>query len=146
MISFGEIRRKKKTSMKIYRLHKRTCRIILAYDIHDMAESMNKIKILTSIERIFLRKAKIMFKVFIQEAPLYIRDMFEPIMLSNESHILRCSSNNNFVTPKPNKELFKDSMSYSGSSTLIWKVLPEHIKLSNNISIFHKRCIQWILS
>ena len=102
-----------------------------------MAESMNKIKILTIYERIFLRKAKFMFKVFIKEAPLYIRDMFEPTILNNESRILRSSSNNNFVTPKPNKELFKDSLSYSG--TLIRNVLPEHIKLSKNISIFHKR-------
>ena len=98
-----------------------------------MAKSMNKIKILTINERIFLRKAKFMFKVFIQKAPLYIRDLFEPTILNNESRILRSSSNNNFVTPKPNKELFKDSLSYSG--TLIWNVLPEHIKLSKNISI-----------
>ena len=133
-----------KNLMKIYRLQKQACRIILNYDIYDMAESMNKIKILTIYERIFLRKAKFMFKVFIQEAPLYIRDMFELTILNNESHILRSSSNNIFVTPKPNKELFKDSLSYSG--TLIWNVLPEHIKLSKNISIFHKRCIQWMKS
>ena len=94
--------------MKIYQLQKQACRIILNYDIYDMAESMNKIKVLTIYERIFLRKAKFMFKVFIQEAPLYIRDMFEPTILNNESRISRSSSNNNFVTPKPNKELFKD--------------------------------------
>ena len=53
-----------------------------------------------------------MFKVFIQEATSYIRDMFEPTILNNKSRILRSSANNNFVTQKPNKELFKDSMSY----------------------------------
>ena len=51
-------------------------------------------------------------------------------------------SSNNFVIPKPNKELFKHSMSYSG--TLIWNVLPQHVKLSNNISTFHNRCIKWM--
>ena len=105
-----------------------------------MTESMNKIKILTIYERNFLRKAEVMFRVFIQEAPLYIRDMFEPTILNIESCILRSSSNNNFVTPKPNKQLFKDSMFYPG--TLIWNVLPKLIELSNNISIFHKRYIQ----
>ena len=67
--------------MKIYRLQKQACRIILNYDIYDMVESMNKIKILTIYERIFLRRAKFMFKVFIQKAPLYIRDMFELTIL-----------------------------------------------------------------
>ena len=99
--------------MKIYRLHKRACKIILNYDIYGMAESMNKMKVLTIYERIFQRKAKFMFKVFIQEAPLYIRDMFEATILNNESCILRSSSNNNFVTPKPNTELLNDSFSYS---------------------------------
>ena len=124
--------------MKIYRLQKRACKIILNYDIYDMAESMNKIKIFIIYQRYFLRKAKFMFKVSIQEAPLYIQGMFEPTILSNEYRILRFSSNNNFVTQRPNKELFKDSLSDSG--TLIWNVLPEHI------SFFHKRCIQWMKS
>ena len=78
-----------KNLMKIYRLQNRACRIILNYDIYDMDESMNKIKILTIYERVFLRKAKFMFKEFIQKAPSYIRDMFEPTILNNESRILR---------------------------------------------------------
>ena len=49
------------------------CRIILNYDIREMAESMNKIKILTIYERIFLRKAKFMFKVLFKK----LRYIFE---------------------------------------------------------------------
>ena len=128
--------------MKIYRLQKRACRSILNYEIDSMVDSLNKLKVLTIYERIFLRKAKFMFKVFIQEAPLYICDMFEPTVVNNEARILRSTSSNNFVIPKPNKELFKHSMSYSG--TLIWNVLPQHVKLSNNISTFHNRCIKWM--
>ncbi|MCG8113419.1 MAG: reverse transcriptase domain-containing protein [Candidatus Thiodiazotropha taylori] len=128
--------------LKIYRLQKRACRIILNYEIEDMVSSLNTIKILTIYERIFLRKAKFMFKVFIQEAPLYIRNMFEPTVLNNDARVLRSSSNNNFVIPKPNKELFKFSMSYSG--TLIWNILPEYIKMSNNVLTFHNRCIKWM--
>ena len=66
-----------------------------------MAESMNKIKNPYNLWAHF-PKAKFMFEVSIQEAPLYIRDMLEPTILNNESHNLRSSSNNNFVTPKPN--------------------------------------------
>lgn len=130
--------------LRLYRLQKRACRIILNYEIDNMVNSFYKIKVLTIYERIFLRKAKFMFKVFIQETPLYIRNMFEPTVINNEARILRSSSINNFVIPKPNKELFKLSMSYSG--TLIWNILPEYIKLSNNISTFHNRCIKWMKS
>ena len=59
---------------------------------------------LTNYERIVLRKAKFMFKVFIQEAPLYICDMFEPTVVNNEARILRSISSNNFVISKPNKK------------------------------------------
>ena len=130
--------------MRIYRLQKRACRCILNYEIDSMVYSLNKLKVLTIYERIFLRKAKFMFKVFIQEAPLYICDMFEPTVVNNEASILRSTSSNNFVITKPNKELFKHSMSYSG--TLIWSVLPQHVKLWNNtcISTFYNRCIKWM--
>lgn len=130
--------------LKIYRLQKRACRIILNYEIDDMTENLNKLRILTIYERIFLRKAKFMFKVYVQEAPIYIQNMFEPTILNNNSRILRSSSSNNFTIPKPNKELFKHSMSYSGA--LIWNVLPEYIKVSNNITTFHNRCIRWMKS
>ena len=50
------------------------------------------------------------------------------------------------MIPKPNKELFKHGMSYSG--VLIWNVLPDEINLSNNtIATFLKMdkiLIKWI--
>ena len=125
---------------RIYRFQKRACRSILNFEMNNMMDNLNKLKVLTIYERIFLRKAKFMFKVFIQEAHIYICDMFEPTVVNNEARILKSTSSNNFVIPKPNKELFKHSMSYSG--TLIWSVLPQHVKLSNNISNFHNRCIK----
>lgn len=128
--------------LKLYRLQKRACRIILNYEVDDIHAGMNSLKMLSIYERIFLRKAKFMYKVFTHEAPLYIRNLFEQTSINNDFCILRSSSANNYVTPKPNKELFKQSMSYSG--TLIWNILPECIKLSNNISTFHSRCIKWM--
>ena len=82
------------TSQRIYRLQKRACRSILNYEIDSMVDSLNKIKVLSIYERIFLRKATFMFKVFIQEAPLYICDMFEPTVVNNEARILRSTSSN----------------------------------------------------
>ena len=131
--------------LKIYRLQKRACRIILNYEIDDMTKNLNKLRILTIYERIFLKKAKFMFNVYVQDAPIYIQNMFEPTILNNNSLFLRSSSSNNFTIQKPNKELFKHSMSYSGA--LIWNVLPEYIKVSNNITALNNRCsIRWMKS
>ena len=53
--------------------------------------------------------------MFIQEAPLYICDMFETTIVNNEARILRSTSSNNFIISKPNEELFKQSMLYSST-------------------------------
>lgn len=131
-----------KNLFRLYKLQKRACRIILNFNVDNVSDSLNELKILTIYERIFLRKAKFMFKAFTQEAPLYIQNMFEHTQINDESRILRSSSDNNFVIPRPNKELFKRSMSYSGA--VIWNILPENIKLSNNVTTFHARCIKWM--
>ena len=55
---------------------------------------------------------------------------------------LPSSAANNFIPPKPNKEIFKQSMSYSGS--IIWKNLPYSLKAAETMNSFHLRCIKWI--
>ena len=48
---------------QIYRLQKRAVKIIVNYQYDNIANSMDELKILNIYERIFLRKAKFMFKV-----------------------------------------------------------------------------------
>ena len=40
------------------------CKIILNYNYDDIASSMNDLKIMNIYERIFMRKAKFMFKIY----------------------------------------------------------------------------------
>ena len=127
---------------RLYKLQKRACRIILNFNVDSVTDSLNELKILMIYKSIFLRKAKFMFKVFTREAPIYVQNMFEKTHINNEFRVLRSLSNNNFVIPRPNKEWFKHSMSYS--RTVIWNILPDYIKLSNNVSTFHARCIKWM--
>lgn len=57
--------------LKTYDL-KKACRIIFNYYVLYMAESMKKPKMLTIYERIFRKKLKFIFKVFMQEASISI--------------------------------------------------------------------------
>ena len=67
--------------MKIFKLQKRACRVILDYEVEDSHEALHSLKILSAYDRLFLRKAKFMFKVYHGLTPTYI---FEHFMLRNE--------------------------------------------------------------
>lgn len=134
--------------MKIERLQKRACKLILNYNDENVFEVMNNLKILTFSERMFLRKAKFMYKVSKDITPSYINELFlkcQPLVTDgNETHILRSVTADNFVLPKPSTELYKNSMAFSGP--VIWNCLPDVAKNALTIQSFHSKCIQWMKS
>ena len=62
--------------MKIFRLQYRACHVILDCNVKDSSEAMQSLKILSVYDRIFLRKAKFMFKVYNGLTPSYISENF----------------------------------------------------------------------
>ena len=58
--------------MKIHKLQKHACRVILDYNVNDSNEAMNFLKIMSIYDQLYLRKAKFMFKVYNNMAPTYI--------------------------------------------------------------------------
>ena len=128
--------------MKIFKLQKRACRVILDYKVEDSSEALRSLKILSVYDRLFLRKAKFMFKVYSGLTPSYISENF---ILRNDMDMsisLRSSTAGCFVPPRPNKECFKQSMRYSGC--LIWNSLPSNIKSAQTAETFHVRCLKWL--
>ena len=128
--------------LRLFRLQKRACKIILDYNVDNIFESMKDLKIMTIYERIYFRKAKFMYKVSNSMTPSYISDMFNRRSASPSGLVLRSSTTNNYIPPKPNKEIFKRSISYSGP--LIWNSLPVEIRQADSINTFHLRCIRWM--
>ena len=61
---------------RIFRLQKRAVKVILDYNVDNIFQSMEDLKILTVFERLFLRKSKFMFKADRLETPQYINEMF----------------------------------------------------------------------
>ena len=49
---------------KIFRLQKKACRVILDYNVEDFSQAMDTLKILYIYDRLYIRKAKFMFKVY----------------------------------------------------------------------------------
>ena len=62
--------------LKICRLQKRTCKVILDYNMDDSIEVMNSLKIMSIYDQLYLRKAKFMFKVYNNIAPTYNSENF----------------------------------------------------------------------
>ena len=138
--------------LKIYRLQKRACHVILDYNVEDTFEAMNSLKILSIYDRLFLRKAKfmfkvyneIMFKVYNEITPTYISENFTLRNNVNDSVVLRSITSGCFVPPKPRTEYFKQSMKYSGY--LIWNSLSDEVKGAKTLETFHNRCLKWLVT
>ena len=121
-------------------LQKRACRIILGHEYTTFEDAMLRINALTINQRIFLQKAKFMYRVFNSHTPPYIKDLFQCHTHSRRS--LRSNNSFNFIIPKPNLELFKESISYSG--TVLWNSIPTEARISNTIQQFTIKCENWM--
>ena len=129
--------------LKIFRLQKRACRVILDYNIEgDSQDAMRSLKIQSIYDRFYLRKAMFMFKVYHELTPTYITENFTLRNNANMSFVLRSSASGCFIPPQPRTECFKQSMRYSGC--LIWNCLPHEVKNANMLETFHSRCIKWL--
>ena len=95
---------------------------------------MEEFKILNIYERIYLKKAKSIFKISKSLTPDYLNEMFHLRPLNNTIQSFRSSTAINYVLPMPHKELFKQSLIYSGP--LIWNNLPENLKQVEQLTAF----------
>ena len=126
---------------KIFKLQKRACKIILDFNVDNRDEAMNTLRIMSIYDRVHLRKAKFMFKVYNDLVPTYISENFTLRNSANTSINLRLTAAGCFIPPKPRTEYFKQSMRYSGC--LVWNNLPEEIKTAQTIDTFHTRYLKW---
>ena len=128
---------------KIEKLQRRACKLILGTDYISLEDARRQLNMLSFEELVFVNKAKVMFKVTQGISPIYITEMFQIKGCNNEDTMtLRSDSNKKFKTPKPKLNMFKNSLSYSG--TLIWNSIPLEIRNANTIGDFVKKCITWM--
>ena len=74
-----------------------------------------------------------MRKVSLGECPPYINELFQEGVPNETMSILRSSSGHSFITPMPYKEIFKQTITYSGP--IIWNSLPSGLKSIDKTNI-----------
>ena len=104
------------SKMKMIRLQKRACPVILYYNVEDPNEAIQSLKSLSVYYRLFLIKEVFMFKVYNGLTPSYISENFTLRNEMNVSANLRSSASGCFIPPLPKKECFTHNMCYSGCS------------------------------
>ena len=80
--------------------------------------AIHELKILNIYERIFLKKAKFKFTSSKSVLPSYVNQMFTFRPFNGTLQSLRSTGALDFYTPRPQKEIFKQSLIYS--SPVIW--------------------------
>ena len=128
---------------KMTKLQRRACKLILGSEYRHLDETSNHLNILSFNERVFLNKAKMMYKIANNIAPSYLINLFQMRKSSDDTiSSLRSVTNINFLIPKPKLNLFKNSLSYSGA--IIRNSIPLEIKNSNSLNMFVDKCKAWL--
>ena len=129
---------------KITKLQRRSCKLILGQEYNGLIEALERLNMLSFDQSIFLSKAKLMYKIQNNLAPAYLNEMFlmRDITLNNTASNLRSVTNKNLLLPQAKCNLFKGSLSYSG--IIVWISIPVSIKNSSSLTVFVKRCTEWM--
>ena len=96
-------------------------------------EKMKALSILPLQKQLYFNKAVLMFKVSRMITPFYIVSLFT----ENNNRA------NRYVLPKPRIDLYKTSLSFSGSTC--WNSLPVAIKTVGNIKSFKRELHQYLM-
>ena len=113
---------------KLNSLHRRAAKLLLPDKNSD--EKMKALSILPLQKQLYFNKAVLMFKVNRRMTPSYIVSLF------TESN----NRTNRYVLPKPRIDLYKTSLSFSGSNSL-----PVAIKTVGTIKSFKRVLHQYLM-
>ena len=121
------------------KFQKRAARVILDRSIDTpSADMFTELSWMTFPDRVKFQKSIIMYKILNNLSPSYLLDNFTLTSEVNQRS-LRSTTENSLYIPKPNIELFRKSLSYSGSK--IW--IPDFIKGSTTVAKFKTEYLRW---
>ena len=85
---------------KVEKIQRRACRIILGIDYVTLEDALKTLNLLSFEEIIFINKAKLMYNIANNLAPIYLTELFQ-MRDGNNTFNLRSVSNKHFTIPKP---------------------------------------------
>ena len=125
----------------VVKFQKRAARSILDKPIETpSAELFAELKWMKFPKRVMYQKAILMYKIMHNLTPPYLASIFK---FSREVHdrTLRSTSDNLLYVPKPNFELYRNSLAYSGSK--IWISIPDNIRNASSLHQFRNGYLDW---
>ena len=120
---------------RIEKLQRRACKLILGNDYSSLDAARKRLNILLFEETIFIHKAKVMYKIAHNTAPIYLADLFQ--MRGNGNNLndsqlnLRSTSNKNFPVKSKPKTIFLKAVFFMENN-------------SGTIESFTNNCLKWI--
>ena len=129
------------TIQKVIKLQRRACKIIvIGREYTHLEEALNRLKILSFDKSVLLHKTKVMYTIANYVAPTYLTDLFHMRNINADNTVsnLRSVANIYIVIPKPNINLFKNNLAYSGA--VIWTSIPMESKVATTINAFINKC------
>ena len=125
----------------VVKFQKRAARSILGKPLETpSAEMFSELHWMTFPDRVDYQKAILMYKITHNLTPSYLSDLFQ---FTSEIHsrTLRSTSENLLYVPKPKIEVYRNTLSYSGSK--IWNSIPENIKVSSSLEQVKRKYLEW---
>ena len=126
---------------KIIKFQKRAARIILDKDINTpSAEMFQQLKWMRFDERVTYKKAILTYKSLHNLAPSYLCNKFTYTNTIHQVN-LRSQTDSTLYVPKPNLEIYRKTLAYSGPK--IWNNIPYTLKSSPSLETFKQRYLRW---
>ena len=126
---------------KLIKFQKRAARLILDKDIDTpSAELFQQLGWMRFDERVTYRKAVLLYKSLHNLAPTYLSNKFTYTSSIHQVN-LRSRTVSTLHVPKPNLEICRKTLAYSGHK--IWNTLPESVRSSPSLEAFKQRYLRW---
>lgn len=126
---------------KVVLFQKRAARLILDADLLTPSKDLfARLNWLPFPQRIEFHKAILLYKIFSNQAPIYLNDIFTPVS-SVHSLSLRSTTDKHLYSPRPKTETFRKTFLYSGSK--LWNSIPNHVRNAPTLSQFKSLYTQW---
>ncbi|KAK3094300.1 hypothetical protein FSP39_000043 [Pinctada imbricata] len=126
---------------RILKLQKSAARVIMDAPPDTPSQPLfDELDWLNIYDRCIFNKGVLLFKIFNNQAPSYLLDLFSET--SNSNYQLRSITDRHLSIPRHKTEFYKRSLQYSG--VILLNELPTHIRLSNSLPTFKNSLLKYL--
>ena len=118
-------------------LHRRAAKLILPNPNLSTDQKLQELKLLPLRQHFCFNKGSVMFKISNDALPDYLCELFSKSKSRYSTHRQR------FIVPKPRIDIYKTSLSFSGS--VLWNKLPSSITNASSLSVFKESLLKFLL-